>query len=90
MPAHHDVRTSDVNTRRLHGALAAAAEQGSKDFADDLLLVPGIGARTVESLAMVTEVIHGAPARFGDSHFLGGKVEVVGIGIGDLRGQSSS
>jgi hypothetical protein len=65
MPAHHDVRAGDVNTRRLHGTLAAAAEQGPKDFAE-LLLVPGVGARTVESLAMVAEVIHGAPARFAD------------------------
>jgi hypothetical protein len=65
MPAHHDVRASDVNTRRLHGTLAAAAEQGPKDFAE-LLLVPGVGARTVESLAMVAEVIHGAPSRFTD------------------------
>ena len=65
MPAHHDVRVGDVNTRRLHGTLAAAAEQGPKDFAE-LLLVPGVGARTVESLAIVAEVVHGAPARFAD------------------------
>ena len=65
MPAHHDVRASDVNTRRLHGTLAAAAEQGPKDFAE-LLLIPGVGARTVESLAMVAEVIHGTPVRFTD------------------------
>jgi hypothetical protein len=65
MPAHHDVRGSDVITRRLHGTLAAAAEQGPKDFAE-LLLVPGVGARTVESLAMVAEVVHGTPARFTD------------------------
>ena len=65
MPAHHDVRASDVNTRRLHGTLAAAAERGPKDFAE-LLLIPGVGARTVESLAMVAEVIHGTPARFTD------------------------
>jgi hypothetical protein len=65
MPAHHDVRASDVNIRRLHGTLSAAAEQGPKDFAE-LLLVPGVGARTVESLAMVAEVIHGTPARFTD------------------------
>ena len=56
---------SDVNTRRLHGTLAAAAEQGPKDFAE-LLLIPGVGARTVESLAMVAEVIHGTPVRFTD------------------------
>ena len=65
MPAHHEVRAKDVMLRRLHGALAAAAERGPADFAE-LLLVPGIGARTVRSLAMVAEVVHGAPCRFAD------------------------
>ncbi|NHN88782.1 DUF763 domain-containing protein [Acetobacter conturbans] len=65
MPEHHDVRSGDVMIRRLHGALAAAAEKGPEDF-QDLLLVPGVGARTVESLAMVAEVVHGTPCRFAD------------------------
>src|SRR5215207_8762855 len=65
MPAHHDVRKSDVFIRRLHGTLAAAADRGPEDFSQ-LLLTPGVGARTVESLAMVAEVIHGAPSRFQD------------------------
>jgi hypothetical protein len=65
MPDHHEVRAEDVVARRLHGALAAAAEQGPKDFAE-LLLVPGVGARTVEALALVAEVLHGAPCRFTD------------------------
>jgi hypothetical protein len=65
MPAHHDVRSSDVFTRRLHGTLAAAAERGPLDF-PELLLTPGVGARTVRSLAMVAEVVHGAPYRFSD------------------------
>jgi uncharacterized protein len=65
MPAHHDVRSSDVFTRRLHGTLAAAAERGPVDF-PELLLTPGVGARTVRSLAMVAEVVHGAPFRFRD------------------------
>jgi uncharacterized protein len=65
MPAHHDVRASDVIARRLHGALAAAAEGGPKDF-PDLLLTPGVGARTVAALALVAEVVHGAPCRFAD------------------------
>jgi hypothetical protein len=76
MPGHHDVRGADVVTRRLHGALAAAAERGPEDFAE-LLLVPGVGARTVEALALVAEVMHGAPCRFSDparfSLALGGK-----------------
>ncbi|MDB5699617.1 MAG: hypothetical protein JWN69_2421 [Alphaproteobacteria bacterium] len=65
MPEHHDVRPKDVASRRLHGALAAAAEQGPKDFAE-LMLVPGVGARTVRSLALVAEVVHGTPCRFSD------------------------
>jgi hypothetical protein len=65
MPAHHEVRSADVFTRRLHGTLAAAAERGPVDFAE-LLLMPGVGARTVQSLAMVAEVVHGAPYRFAD------------------------
>ncbi|MDV4156457.1 MULTISPECIES: DUF763 domain-containing protein [Rhizobium] len=65
MPAHHDVRESDVNMRRLHGNLAAAADRGPADF-EELLLVPGVGARTVKALAMVAEVVHGAPCRFSD------------------------
>ena len=65
MPAHHDVRARDVNLRRLHATLAAAVDAGPKDFAD-LLLIPGVGARTVRSLAMVAEIVHGAPYRFAD------------------------
>ena len=76
MPAHHDVRPKDVMIRRLHAALAAAADRGPADFAD-LLLVPGVGARTVQALALVAEVIHGTPCRFADparhSLALGGK-----------------
>jgi hypothetical protein len=65
LPDHHDVRAEDIIVRRLHGNLAAAAEQGPADFAE-LLLVPGVGARTVRALAMVAEVVHGAPCRFSD------------------------
>jgi hypothetical protein len=65
MPAHHDVRAKDVNLRRLRGSLAAAADRGPSDFSE-LLLTPGVGARTVRALAMVAEVVHGAPCRFTD------------------------
>ena len=76
MPEHHDVRSENVVTRRLHGALAAAAERGPIDFAD-VLMTPGVGARTVQALAIVAEVVHGTPSRFSDparfSLALGGK-----------------
>ncbi|HZH10330.1 MAG TPA: DUF763 domain-containing protein [Microvirga sp.] len=76
MPEHHDVRSKDVVLRRLHGSLVAAAERGPEDFSD-LLLTPGVGPRTVAALAMVAEVIYGAPCRFSDparfSYAHGGK-----------------
>jgi uncharacterized protein len=65
MPGHHDIRPEDIVTRRLHGNLAAAAACGPQDFAE-LLLVPGVGARTVRALAQVAEVVHGASYRFSD------------------------
>jgi hypothetical protein len=65
MPAHHDVSAEDIIGRRLHATLAAAADRGPADF-PDLLLMPGVGTRTVQALAMVAEVVHGAPCRFAD------------------------
>ena len=65
MPAHHDVKAKDVDLKRLGAVLWLAQEKQPKDFAD-LLLLQGLGPRTLQSLALVSEVIHGAPARFKD------------------------
>jgi hypothetical protein len=65
MPGHHDVRPSDVLLKRLRGTIAAAQARGPRDF-QELLSVPGVGARTVLALAMAAEIIHGAPCRFSD------------------------
>ncbi len=65
MPAHHDVRRTDVNERRLGAVLALAHERDVSDFASFLLLEQ-LGPRTLQSLALVAEVVHGAPTRFAD------------------------
>jgi hypothetical protein len=65
LPHRHEIRATDVSLKRLHATLAAAAERGPRDFAD-LLLQPGVGARTVAALAFVAEILHGAPSRFSD------------------------
>ena len=65
LPHHHEVNASNVDLRRLRGTLAAAADRGPRDFAE-LLLTPGVGARTIAALAFVAEVVHGAPSRFAD------------------------
>jgi hypothetical protein len=65
MPSHHDVRAGDVDLKRLGAVLAVAHTQEIRDFAS-LLLIEGLGPRTLQSLALVAEVIHGAPSRFSD------------------------
>lgn len=65
MPAHHDVRAEDVDLKRLGAVLAVAHERELRDFAS-LLLVEGLGPRTLQSLALIAEVVHGAPSRFSD------------------------
>ena len=65
MPMHHDVRAKDVDLKRLGAVLAVAHEQDLRDFAS-LLLVEGLGPRTLQSLALIAEVVHGAPSRFSD------------------------
>ena len=65
MPSHHDVRARDVHERRLGAVLALAHERELRDFASFLLLEQ-LGPRTLQSLALVAEVVHGAPARFAD------------------------
>ena len=65
MPAHHDVRRADVHERRLGAVLALAHERDVSDFASFLLLEQ-LGPRTLQSLALVAEVVHGASARFTD------------------------
>ena len=65
MPAHHEVRAEDVDLKRLGGVLATAYENQPKDF-ESLMLTPGLGPRTLQSLALVSEVIYGTPSRFTD------------------------
>ncbi len=76
MPRHHDVRAEDVDLQRLGAVLAVAYESDLREFAD-LLLVENLGPRTLQTLGLVAEVIHGTPVRFSDparfSFALGGK-----------------
>jgi len=65
MPAHHDVRREDVNAKRLGAVLALAHERDLRDFASFLLLEQ-LGPRTLQSLSLIAEVVHGAPTRFED------------------------
>ncbi len=76
MPRGHEVRARDVDLQRLGAVLAVSYDRQLRDFAS-LLLVENLGPRTLQTLAMVAEVVHGAPSRFSDparfSFALGGK-----------------
>ena len=65
MPVHHEVKPEDVDLNRLGGVLATAYTAQPQDF-ESLLLTPGLGPRTLQSLTLVSEVIHGTPSRFRD------------------------
>jgi hypothetical protein len=65
VPRHHDVRAEDVDLKRLGAVLALAYERELRDFAS-LLLLEQLGPRSLQSLALIAEVVHGTPARFSD------------------------
>ncbi|MBN2526355.1 MAG: DUF763 domain-containing protein [Deltaproteobacteria bacterium] len=65
MPEHHEVRPTDVFLKRLHGVLALARSSETTQF-EDLLLTKGLGPRSMQALALVAEVVYGAPSRFDD------------------------
>jgi len=65
LPNHHDVRESDVDMKRLGAVMNLAYESGVDSF-EDLLMLKGVGQRTIKSLALVSEVVHGDSSRFED------------------------
>jgi uncharacterized protein len=65
MPRHHDVRPDNVDLKRLGAVLAVAHDRNLSDFAS-LLLLEKLGPRTLQSLALIAEIVHGTPTRFVD------------------------
>jgi hypothetical protein len=65
MPRHHNVTEKDVDLKRLGAVLALSQEQNINNF-EELLLLEGVGPRTLQSLTLVSEIIHGTPSRFSD------------------------
>jgi uncharacterized protein len=65
LPGHHEVRAENIDLKRLGAVLAVAYERDLRQFAE-LLLLEKLGPRTLQSLALIAEVVHGAPSRFTD------------------------
>ena len=65
LPSHHDVKIRDVDLKRLGAVITLAHESEISEF-ENLLLIEGLGPRTLQSLVLVSEIIHGTPSRFSD------------------------
>jgi uncharacterized protein len=65
LSGHHEVRAENIDLKRLGAVLAVAYERDLRQFAE-LLLLEKLGPRTLQSLALIAEVVHGAPSRFTD------------------------
>ncbi len=65
LPTHHGVKSKDINIKRLGSILWLAQENEVNQF-DELLLLKGLGPRTLQSLTLVSEIIHGTTSRFSD------------------------
>ena len=76
LPKRHEILASDISPKRLERIFLKTYESQPSNF-EDLLCLPGVGAKTIRALSMIAELAYGAepsyqdPARFGFAH--GGK-----------------
>jgi hypothetical protein len=65
LPRHHEVTAADIDPRRIEKILLSTYERRPADF-EELLSLSGVGPKTIRALALIGEVIYGAPASFSD------------------------
>ena len=76
LPGRHHITAADINPKRLRSIFLKTYERQPEDF-ETLLGQPGVGAKTIRALTLISELVHGTnpswrdPARFSFAH--GGK-----------------
>ena len=65
LPNRHNIQEKDLSMKRLGSVLQLAYNRQIDNF-EDLLLLKGVGPRTLKALALTSEVIHGDSSRFDD------------------------
>ena len=76
LPAHHPIDVSDIHPDSLNKILLSVYERQPENF-ERLLGLPGVGAKTLRALSLVSELVYGVapsyrdPARYSFAH--GGK-----------------
>ncbi|MBN2074237.1 MAG: DUF763 domain-containing protein, partial [Dehalococcoidales bacterium] len=76
LPQRHQILTSDLHPDSLKKIILSTYERQPEDF-EQLIGLPGVGARTIRALSLISELVHGVapsyrdPARYSFAH--GGK-----------------
>jgi len=65
LPSHHPITTKEIQPKNLRTILLTTYQSPPPDF-QNLLLYPGVGAKTLRALSLISEVIYGEPPSFKD------------------------
>jgi len=65
LPSRHEVSLEDLHPESIEKVLLKTYEAKAKDF-ESLLGMPGVGAKTLRALALISEITYGTPASWKD------------------------
>lgn len=65
LPAHHEISLGNLHPESIEKVLVRTYEAQARDFAT-LLGMPGVGAKTLRALALISEIAYGTPASWRD------------------------
>jgi uncharacterized protein len=65
LPEHHYLSTADLHPDSISKILLSTYERQPEDF-ETLLALPGVGARTIRALSLISELVYGVPPSYRD------------------------
>jgi hypothetical protein len=65
LPSHHQVCISDIHPKSIEKILLKTYERKATNF-EDLLSMPGVGAKTLRALTLIADLAYGTPASWND------------------------
>ena len=65
LPSRHDFGPADLHPDSLSRIILSAYERQPQGF-EELLGLPGVGAKTIRALSLISELVHGVPPSYRD------------------------
>jgi uncharacterized protein len=65
LPAHHSVSIHDIHPKSIEKILLKTYERKATNF-EELLSMPGVGAKTLRALTLIADIAYGTPASWKD------------------------